>query len=522
MFEGSASRGDVPFYPLLAAVYFVLALVAANGSELIRLADLGRPLVLSLAISASIWVLAAWVTRGVRRGALVAGLGIVCFSMYGQLRMVLGETLALIGGPTGLVILLSYGIVATALLIRRHGGAFIGATQYLNLVTALLVSYSGFRVARDASLSESFARSIAPVQKGLPREVADRDTRAPDIFLIIVDKYTGSRLLAPHYGFDNRPFEDSLRARGFVVPSHAKANYIHTSLALAAMLNLNYLDDLPDRFGVDNHRWELVYPLIENNQLAAFLREQGYGYVFFPSAFAPTRQSRIADAQLPDPSQIRPEFEAVWLWNSPIPILHANACRLLRCQVHQFSYTPESAELLDWKFARLPELAGGARPIFAFAHLTLPHEPYVYDSRCRHREPYWPLDDAADTISVKSAYVAQIECLNRKLLTLVDELRKRSRAQPVILLQSDHGHGRLGRTAPGLEAAAPWQVAERSSIFAAYSLPGVPAAAVSDSISPVNITRLVLRHYFGAELPELEEVTYWSAWSRPYRFTRIE
>jgi hypothetical protein len=92
----------------------------------------------------------------------------------------------------------------------------------------------------------------------------------------------------------------------------------------------------------------------------------------------------------------------------------------------------------------------------------------------------------------------------------------------VILLQSDHGHGRLGRLAPGLETSAPWQVAERRAVFGAYLLPGVSPEEVADSISPVNVTRLVLRHYFNADLPTRPDVTYWSAWTRPYRFTRLE
>jgi hypothetical protein len=197
------------------------------------------------------------------------------------------------------------------------------------------------------------------------------------------------------------------------------------------------------------------------------------------------------------------------------------ACQFLGCQVSLYAYTPESADLLDWKFARLPELTGGARPTFVFAHLTLPHEPYVYDAKCAHREPYWPLNDSRDTLAVKSAYVAQIECLNRKLLALVDQVRARARTPPVILLQADHGHGRLGRLGPGLEQTKPWQVAERRAVFAAYLLPGVTPNAIADSISPVNVSRLVLQHYFGADLPQLVNVTYWSAWARPYRFTRL-
>jgi hypothetical protein len=205
-----------------------------------------------------------------------------------------------------------------------------------------------------------------------------------------------------------------------------------------------------------------------------------------------------------------------------MPTAHLLACRIAGCQVFTFSYTPESAELLDWKFDRLPELAGGAQPVFVFAHLTLPHEPYVYYGNCAHREPYWPLDDAADTLALKRAYVEQIECLNRKLLVLVDAIRRHSTTPPVILLQADHGHGRLGRLAPGLDAVAPWQVAERRAVFAAYALPGVPVDEVSDSITPVNIVRLMLRHYFKANLPSRPDVTYWSGWTRPYQFTRLQ
>jgi hypothetical protein len=512
----------VPVYPVLTALYLVLALAAENGSELIQLADLVRPLFLSLIAGLCLWGVASLVTGGARPGALVGAVAILCFSLFGPIAQRLRAPLEVIGGPTGLLILLGYLLAACALVLRRRKATFTGVTRYLNLVVGLLVTYAALRVAFDTSLSESAARSFEPVRSSVPLVTSRQHGPRPDIYLIVLDKYTGSRILASHYGFDNQPFEDSLRAREFIVPSRARANYIHTSLALAAMLNLDYLDDLPDRFGKDSDDWELVYPLVEKHEIAAFLRGRGYRYVFFPSAFAPTRRSRIADAQIPDPSLVRPEFEAVWLWSTPIPLVHAQACRVIGCQVHRFSYTPESAELLDWKLNRLPELAGGDRPVFVFAHLTLPHEPYVYDKSCRHRDPYWPMDDMADTLAVKEAYIAQIECLNRKLLRLVDEVSRRSGEPPVILLQSDHGHGRLGRWAPGLEATTGWQVAERSAIFAAYSLPGVPRAAVSDSISPVNVTRLVLRHYFGADLPELPDLTYWSAWGRPYRFTRLE
>jgi hypothetical protein len=520
MGRDSSSPLAVPAYPLLAAAYFVFALAGDNSSELIPLKDLARPVLYSIALAIGVWAPAAGATGGLRQGALVAGVGVVCFSLFGYLAAYLRGPLDLIGGSAGLLFLLLFVVLASALLVRRHGGTYRGLTRYLNVVSALLLTFAVLRVAVDASFSRRVETSLDSVQRRVI-PASGRSDQLRDIYLILLDKYTGSELLQRNYGFDNRPFEDSLRARGFIAPPGARTNYIHTSLALAAMLNLEYLDALTSRFGADNGEWELVYPMVEEHRLAAFLRERGYVYAFFPSAFPATRQSRVADVQLPEPSEIRPEFEAVWLWTTPVPVIHAGACRLLGCQVNRFSYTPESAELLDWKLAQLETVATGPRPFLVFAHLTLPHEPYVYDEHCAHREPYWPLEDVSDSVAVKEAYVAQIKCLNRKLLTLVDALRAKGRSAPVILLQSDHGHGRLGRLAGGLEEAAPWQVDERVSVFAAYSLPELEEDSVADDITPVNATRLVLRHYFGADLPPLEDATFWSAWARPYRFTRI-
>jgi len=183
---------------------------------------------------------------------------------------------------------------------------------------------------------------------------------------------------------------------------------------------------------------------------------------------------------------------------------------------------PESAASLDWKFATIPTLLQGDRPVFLFAHLTVPHEPYVYDANCGHRPPYWPTtDEGREAVAVTAAYVAQIQCVNRKLETLVREVLADSTRPSLILLQSDHGHGRLGRDLPMLSEATPGQVDARSDIFAAYRLPGASPGLMFDSVGPVNAMRAVMRSYFGLDLPPLPEATYWSSGSRPYDLTRV-
>jgi hypothetical protein len=508
-------------YPFLASAYFVLALAAHNNSELIPARDLLWPFAISLGVCGVGWVAAFYYTRDAQKSALITILLVVAFSSFGYVAGALFSAGALerVGGEFVILLLFALALAGPVLGIGRSGRSFEDLNRYLALVALMLTGYNAFRFYRDARISARADLSLSPLAS-TPRETGRRNV--PDIYLIVLDKYTSSRTLASQYGYDNSDFERFLRTRGFVVPTASNTNYVHTFLSLASILNYQYLDTLSQAFGIDNESWALTYPMVERNRLALELKANGYRFVFFPTAFGATRQNRYADAQLPDPSQIRPEFVTAWLYTTMVPAFHRLGCALLRCQVNRFPYVPESAELLDWKFNRLEQLAGGEQPLFVFAHLTLPHEPYIYRPDCEHRVPYWPLrDDGAENAKVKAAYVDQIVCLNRKLMTLVDSLQQRSRIPPVILLQADHGHGRLGRDLPGLERATADQIADRISVFGAYALPGVSTDSFSDSITPVNVVRLVLRHYLRADLPPLQDATYWSAHDRPYRFVRV-
>ena len=88
-------------------------------------------------------------------------------------------------------------------------------------------------------------------------------------------------------------------------------------------------------------------------------------------------------------------------------------------------------------------------------------------------------------------------------------------------LQADHGHRRFGALPP-IEKLNAEQVRERTSVFAAYYLPGLSSAAIAESVTPINALRLVLRTYFGADLPPLEDASYWVQKDEPLQVTRIK
>jgi hypothetical protein len=185
-------------------------------------------------------------------------------------------------------------------------------------------------------------------------------------------------------------------------------------------------------------------------------------------------------------------------------------------------YVPETAAMLDWKFEQLARLAGQDQPVFVLAHLTVPHDPYLYRADCGHRLPYWPnRDDGREAVAVRAAYLAQIRCLNAKLETVVSAWQARALVPPVILLQADHGHGLAGRYLPSAKELSPAQIADRTSVFAAYLIPGADPRALPDTVTPVNAMRFMLRETFRADLPPLEDATYWSAFRSPNALERV-
>jgi hypothetical protein len=500
-------------FPPLYAVYFVLTLAASNTSDLHGWHDLAWPLFMSVLVCLLCWLAALSWTKEPQKAALLALLWFVAFSVYGYVAetLRLSDALRLIGSEGGLAALFALAILGPSCAISRSPRRLEGVNQFATLVGLCLVAFTTVQLC--LGLRGGHSPHAAPLPSVTPGRVPAR--QRPDIYLIILDKYTGGELLKADFGYDNSAFEAFLKSRGFVVPRSGQANYPQTPLALASMLNLDYLQNLPHDI--------TLYDLIENNRLARFLKQQGYRFVFFPTGFRVTWQNRNADVQLPPPKEVRDEFAAVWQNTTMLPEIVAGACGLLGCKGGRFLVTAQAAGLMDWKFERLKDLSGGATPIFALAHLSLPHEPFLYRADCSHRDLYWPV--GAGILGDREAdrgYLDQIQCANHKLAALIDSILARSRRPPVILLQGDHGHGRIGRLPSSPYGVNAQQLRERMSAFAAYLLPGVPSAAVSDSITPVNALRLVLREYLGADLPPLEDASYWGLEGRPFDLVRIK
>ena len=519
--DGAPPRGDRWLYalPALAAVDLGLLVLAGTGIDLVRPQHVLIPGFVSLGLVSLSLAAGRMLTKDPARVALVAVLLVLALGTLGDVSEAFraASTLYLVGGEPALTLLYVVALTGPILAIRQLSRPVLEWCRFAGLALGILFAFTAVQLVRQLA-----ATPRAPVEPGI-QGAGVRSSRPPDIYLLVLDKYTGPAQLQRHYGLNIAPFVGWLREHGFLIPEEHRANYAQTFLTLASVLNLRYLDEYPARFGARARDRTLAGPDIENNRLAAFLKAQGYRFVFVPSAFDVTRRNRYADHQIPDPRDVRADFTVAWYRSTAIPVLHRLGCAVLGCDATRWPYISESADVLDAKFGHLASLARTDQPTFVFAHLLLPHEPYLYLADCSRRRPYWPsADTGSDARPVRLAYAAQIECTNRKLQTLTEAIQREAAVPPIILIQSDHGHGRMGHPVFPLGRWLPPElVEERLSPFAAYALPGLPPDSVHPGITPVNVMRLVLRHYFRADLPPLEDASYWSSTGRPYDFVRV-
>jgi hypothetical protein len=505
--------------PYLLGQFFVLTLATGSAGELVRGGDFVLPTFEAFAVAGMVHACAWLWTRDGVKAALIASVWIVAFATFGILLDCAGWAGTL--GPTAqeqalLALFLVIGIALTTAIsdTRRTLESLL---NYVAITAALLVGWNVLLTSHSLAAFRTEIQRLPPSRISAPALVG----RPPDVLFLILDKYTGTRTLAQQYGYDITGFVEFLRTRGFVVPQAARANYVNTFLAIDGMLNVSYIDSIAARTGGASASRTLYYQGIEGNRLAAFFREHGYEFIFMPTAYSGTRQNRYADRQLPEPAEIRSELAAAWHRSTPVPTIHRLVCAALDCP-YPTAYTPETAEMFDWKFEQLAHLAGEERPLFVLAHLTIPHEPYVFGADCSHRPPYWPSrDDGPDSAEVTKAYLEQITCLNQKLETLISRWQTEARVPPIILLQGDHGHGRTGRYLPEWRSLRTDQVADRISVFAAYLVPGIKRDSVPPDVTPINGVRFMLRRGFGADLPPLPDLTYWSAFRTPSALERL-
>lgn len=495
------------FHPFLFSAYFVLALLGLNIDQ-VHLSAALRALFVVLAGTGLLLLLMYTRLKSWQRAALITSLALILFFTYGHVyhfleghEIFLGRHRLLL--PLWIVLA---GIGSWGILQRVRN--LSEWTRLLNLISLTAMIFPVFQIARHEILLASGKGTSTVGATSITALRLPTGNPARDVYFIILDEYTRQDVLDTVFDQDNAAFLDGLRELGFTVVPCSQANYAQTELVLASTLNMDYLDRL-GQFPADTTDRSALRRLIQDSLVERAFRRMGYSLMAFETGF-PFSEFRDADIYL------APERESNLLTgmnNFEVLLLRSSAGLFLldAAKVLPDFLVPDTGRPLEDKrhqvlydlemLARLPQEA--PTPKFVFAHILLPHEPFVFDGR---GEPVnYP--EALDEKTYAVAYRDQVTFLNQRLLPILGTLIETSAVPPVIILQGDTGPGRVSH-------------AERMAILSAYYLPEVDEL-LSTALSPVNNFRLVFNLYFSGQYDLLENRSYFSTYEHPYDFEFI-
>ena len=502
----------LPFlYPLLFAMAPVLALYASNVWE-VSPSEVFMPLAAALGLAFLLLLLVQVLLKSIKKAAVIVSLFLGLFFFY-------GTALSIIGGWAGpgvlrpiewiiltiiwviIFIIGAYFIIKT----RRNLSSLTAVLTVVALILVILPSVS--LMVDETSISWQDIRTTEGLEVSEP-ELADIGI-LPDIYYIVLDRYASASMLQEVYDFDNSEFLDFLADRGFYVASESRANYLKTRSSLASSLNMEYINYLTEELGEEFSDVGPIYGMLQDYKVWHLLGSMGYEFVHFGSWWGPTRHNEYADINL-NYSQI-PYF-SMFLFESTMayPLCVASHIVDDRHERHR--------QCALYSFEHLANIPNSTNPTFVFAHVLMPHPPFVFDIDGSHLTV-----DEAQQRSMKTNYVNQLVFTNGKIQFLIDELLSRSDVSPIIILQADEGPFPPGTDFPyfGWENASEAQLRQKMRILNAYYLPNVDDDVLYSSITPVNSFRVVFNSYFGTDFALLPDTSYVTHGGHPYKFLDV-
>jgi len=381
------------------------------------------------------------------------------------------------------------------------------AVLFLRKVHSVIMLATAFSIAVGAMAILRWSFVVLHARQYLPNvavlaPVADKDPRLPglNVYYILLDAYGGRSGVMQATGFDNAAFFSSMEARGFQDVSSEKSNYLRTTLSLGGIFSLDYPKTDDPRTAADDSK---TYPAVFDAPRAPPLiaRLNAAGYTTFHSATswggcAHNYLECLGESFVLDSNYLLKSFLEPTPFARPIEMLaeeHDDSIRSIA--------------------TRVPLLLEKSQPFFIFAHDLGPHPPFARDAQCKRstRAGEGSLTWFDDR---RSAYAGALQCLNSRILELVDFIVQHN-PNALIVLQGDHG------SAFGLKWDEPmtnWSldsIRERRSFLNLVRAPADCRKWLDHPMGQINTARFVVACVEGRPPEYLPERGYMSTYEGP-------
>lgn len=287
---------------------------------------------------------------------------------------------------------------------------------------------------------------VVAQQYALPANDAITDaagSEKPDIYYIVLDRYTNNEVLQQQFAYNNNTFTDYLRSENFTVNESAYGHYPYTAMSIASTLTADYTKQYVAPYTNDGVQSRALYHnLIWQSSVVKALKQAGYNYYTIGNWYGTSQKAPLADWE--------------YKWEHLLTVF-GNTRRLRGIEANEFVQSPyyrfaQLGNVSWWPFkiqendhvsdvreqlTTLNTIAKdkpGGR--FIFAHILVPHDPFVFNSD-GSLSPYTGTDDYGKPI--KQKYVDQITFINGQIQNFIATVKEKSNGQSVIILNADEG-----------------------------------------------------------------------------------
>lgn len=490
-----ASNGEYPLHPFLFALASVLALLA-NGLDQASLADAAPALLGAFAFAGAVYLLVALARRRFdTAAAMIAGIWVVgCLyylHLFQPLNRMLGGGFSMVKTLPVVVVLLVLLTVVAVLLARWLRPVNI----VLNIIALTMVAVPLWETAayawRNGAAGDVYDPDRAAAEMPQIRKAASgaaASVRPPDIYYFIFDRYGREDILERDFGIDNSAMGRFLEERGFFLARDSNSNYLKTGHSLASTFYMDYLGFLGEDPRAKGANWHPIYEMLRDHRVARFLKARGYDFIQFGSWWVGTHDNPVADENHPHGFS---EFNMMYLRDTILrPVFHALPDTDLTMRL---DWDNGQCQRVANQVREIKAIGDRSRPTFVFAHILVPHGPYVFaaDGTCISER-------ASAQRGYTQGYADQLFYANKIIRELVTSLQSRENP-PVIMIQADEG------PFPSRDYRIPWQDAPaeelriKTGILNAYYFPGGDYRLLYPDITPVNSFRVLFNTVLGAD-----------------------
>jgi len=475
-------------YPFLLAYYPIFALRNHNIIY-VDISAILRSLILVTAGTMIIGAVAFSFLRDTERSSIITSLIILWFLSYGhvynQLEITAGSPIRhryLIGASLLLLLLV------TVLVLKKDQAVRV-LSQFLAIVSILLMATVIYESVRyDVGV---YRATAAARQEQVLDTSSQGSEDQPDFYLIILDGYTRSDVLKARFEYDNASLVQGLNELGFYVANCGQSNYASTKLSLVSAMYVDYIQNFIEE--------GMVLPPLETSPVNETLKSLSYQTITFENRasgqFDLKEDIRLSRNQTTFGNFVLRgginEFETMMVDTTflrfvvdaeLIPGFDQDSLQ----EWEQWEHYYQTQYILT-ELNNLPETPG---PIFVYAHIMVPHSPYIFAPDGSYRHTTDPID----------GYRSNVQFIDNQLPSILQTIIEKSNPTPIIIVMGDHG--------PATRRTITKEM--RMATLNAYLVNDAAKAQLYPSITPVNAFRIILNSHYGGTFPMLEDVSYYA------------